>query len=477
MTCTMLRVVCITALVMPVGWTSSAQQGVPQSPSNAQQQSGAGSESTFAEVFAEDNTPVISPDTHPLTGALVSGPGSWGPRHSFLMTGFRAAQTLESNPEMSSPGTYRGFSSADLELRAIQYLGRGGEIRYVGAVRFDSAAKIFGARQVTNVHGAEVLKAISVGDWNFLIDDEAEYSQGSLFSGNGMEGLGSVVTQLSQWSGLSDVQLGSTVLQEGLTPDQSILTMRSGRISNTALAEVDRRIGNRGVATAAGYYGLLHFYSDGLIDSSQKGFVTGYNRAVSSRDQFGVEYGFARLGFSGTDTSLTTHYAALRYGRKLSGRLAMEAGAGPQYIASTADSANYTDLNWQGTASVDLHLRTLDLQVGALRMLTVGSGVLYGARTNSVQGNMTWRMNRNYSPSINFGVARNQGILSGDHYYSQFLGAALTRNLNRRVGAFLSYYLQRQTAAGCIGSSCAVTGVQQVIGAGIGWTFGPVGVH
>ncbi len=91
------------------------------------------------------------------------------------------------------------------------------------------------------------------GEWDLTVNDQAHDWQGSLAGDSGMEGLGSVTTQLSDWAGAPGIQLDSMTLQSGVEPDQSNLSVRSSRVSKTALGEVDRRLGARNVATAAGF--------------------------------------------------------------------------------------------------------------------------------------------------------------------------------------------------------------------------------
>jgi hypothetical protein len=291
-----------------------------------------------------------------------------------------------------------------------------------------------------------------------------------------MEGLGSMVTQLNQWSGGFGIQLGSTGLQSGLTPEQSILTLQSGRIGETALGEVDRQLDSRNMATAVGYYGLLHFFSSGLIDETQEGFLAGYDREISARDRIGLVYGLSRMNFSGADTVLNENRAGLLFGRQITGRLAMELGAGPLYVSSNGTSADFTDLDWQGQASVNLHLHSTEIRAGAMRMLTAGSGVLYGALTSSIEGSLGRTMRRG-NATLSFGVARNEGISTQERYDTQFLSATVNHNLGRWVGAFLSYNVQHQTSANCPATSCAITGVQQVFGVGVKWTTRPIGMR
>jgi hypothetical protein len=465
----------VMAMPMLVPWRAVAQVNARPFPA-------AGPETTetsapvLDETGASDADMQITSDTHPLSGGLRSGLGSWGPRHSFTVPGFRLGQSLESNPMLADPGAYRGFTSATGQLQAIQYLGRGGELRYAGAVRFDSSATLRGANRFTNSHGVSFAESFRPGSWNFMVIDEAHYWQGSLAGDAGLEGMGSIVTQASRWGGVPGIQLGSVEMQSGLQPDQSILSVRSARISNTVLAELDRRVGQRNTITAAAFYGLLHFYTPGLIDDDQKGLFAGFDHALSPSDRVGVMYGYSRLGFPGVPDTFSNSYAQLMYGRSLSGRLAVEVGAGPQHISSSGTSTGYSDLNWQGRGSVNYQLRNLGIQVAATRSFTGGAGSLYGARTNGVQSSVTHAFNRIYSASLTFGITRNTAILAGQHYDTQHAGASLSRNAGSRFGTYFSYDLQNQTSSGCSASGCALTGLWQIFGMGISWGARPIGL-
>jgi hypothetical protein len=225
------------------------------------------------------------------------------------------------------------------------------------------------------------------------------------------------------------------------------------------------------------YYGLLHFLSAGLIDAGEVGGLTGFEHSITARDRIGLVYGFTRLDFSGVNRVLDTQQGALLFGRKISGMLAVELGAGPEYTSGSGNLSPLTDLNWQGRATVDVHLRLLDLQVGAIRMLTAGSGVLYGATTNSVQASVMRRVGRTGNISARFGYARNAAIQSAETYDTELVGATYTHSISATVGAFVGYNLQRQTAAGCLATRCNATGSQQTFGAGVSWTARPVGVR
>ncbi len=204
--------------------------------------------------------------------------------------------------------------------------------------------------------------------------------------------------------------------------------------------------------------------------------LAGYERVLSSRDRVGLMYGFTQLDFTSGSNSFVTSYGQVLYGRSLSGRLALEIGAGPQYLASAGGAGTYSDLNWQGRGSLTMQLRSASLRVAGLRMVTGGSGVLYGALNNEVEVGVIRPFRRIYSVGSNFGMARNAAIQGNQGYDTQHFDVSLARTPSGRLSTFFSYDLQSQASFGCAAGGCTLTGVWQTFGVGITWTRRPIGL-
>ncbi len=163
--------------------TELVAQGAPVAPIQG----------SLAPVFVTDSPDAsVTPDEHSLTGGQILGIGSSGPRHSFFLPSLRVSETLESNPLLlsSNDGSYRGFTSAGGNVQWTQYMGRDAELRYSGTLRYDAIASIQGYSPFTNEHAVAIEKNLRFRNWNLLIDDQAQYSQGSDFGAAGMEGMG-----------------------------------------------------------------------------------------------------------------------------------------------------------------------------------------------------------------------------------------------------------------------------------------------
>lgn len=464
-----------------VVWLCAAFGAMAQEEASQDAAAPGGDERPEAAVYLD--TPMVEgqtdivPDRRSLTGMIVPGLGTWGPRHSFVVPGIALAETADTGTLWAAKEGWRNYASVVGQIQAVQYLGRTGQLRYAGAVRADSSPVIYGADKQTSVHDLGFSEQIGRGRWALLLNEEATYSQGAAIGDSGMEGMGSTITRLSQWNGVGGINIGSMQLQGGISPEQSILTMRAGRISNIALAEIDRQVGARSLLTAGAYDSVLHFFADGLVNLQQKGAVTGFERQLTERDHLGVEYGYMQLNLAGRDSSLNTNNGMLLYGRRIAGALAIEAGAGPQYVRGRGDYAQYNDVNWQGRATASVRVRGLDVQASAMRMLTGGSGVLNGAMTNSAQVSVAHMFVRTNSLTGSYGYARNAQVASGENFDTQVAAATYGRGFGRNLTLFVSYNLQRQIVGGCTESSCGVTGQFQMLGAGLSWKARPIGIR
>ena len=430
-------------------------------------------------VTDEQETPVI-PDEHPLTGGQVLGVGTSGAKHSFIIPSLRLAETLDSNPLLlsSNDGSYRGFTAVGGSVQWMQYVGRDTEIRYSGALRYDSRAELQGYSQFTNVEHVAISRSMRFRNWSLLIDDEAEYSQGSSFGAAGMEGMGGMVTQTSQWSGLSNLLLSPNALRPDLLPDQSVLVGQIGRITNSTLVELDGRVDARNTFTVAGSYGLLHFNSSLLADTDQTLAIAGYNRRVTARDSFAIEGAFARFTYEGSSTSVSTEYFSVLYARRISGRSSIEVGVGPQVTQLNLAQGNQRTVGWQGrgTAQYRTHRTTLSAQ--ANRVVSGGAGVFTGAVTTTGSGTVNCDLSRYFSMSLTSGVSRTQELDSSQLYDMEFAGFVLNRKVGRYSNLYVSYDLQHQTTGGvCTGPFCGYTGLRNVFGIGLSWNYRPISIE
>src|SRR5208337_4569529 len=96
-------------------------------------------------------------------------------------------------------------------------------------------------------------------------------------------------------------------------------------------------------------------------------------------------------------------------------------------------------VGWQARATVQYRMRRAKIDVGAMRAVTNGAGVLNGAVTNSGQGSVNFILAREWSMSLNGGLSSNQELGTQVRYDSQYAGLTVNRLMGRYLNIFVSY--------------------------------------
>jgi hypothetical protein len=432
-------------------------------------------------VLVTDTTVApVTPDEYPLSGGQMIGLGSWGAKHSFFTPSLRLAESFDSNPLLytTSSGGYRALTDFGANVQWMQYLGRDAEIRYSGALRYNTLAELQGYDQLSNAHDVTFFKRIPFRTCSFLIHDEAQYSKGSSFGASGMEGMGPLFTQSSQVGSLSNSQSASNSLRQDVSLDQSILTGQVGRVQNTALIEIDAHLDARDTATLSATYGFLHFNSDLLTDIAQEALIAGFNRTLTPRDSIALEGAYSHFHYQQSETARSTEYFSVLYARRIAGRSSVQVGGGPQLTQSHVQELDDQSLGWQAHATLQYRTRRISMRAQAMRGISGGAGVLNGSRQSIGQGSADLVISRYWSASLTAGISQNQSLNTQQRYRTQFTGLALDRRIGRYTNFFLSYDLQHQnTGSVCSGPACSYNGLRNVFGIGFAWTYRPIGIE
>ena len=271
-----------------------------------------------------------------------------------------------------------------------------------------------------------------------------------------------------QFAGLSPgagINLGT-----GFTPSQSILTPRGQNLSNASDAEFDTRLTPRTTLTFIGGYSLLRYFDDNLANFGDATFQAGYNYQVNRKNTVGVSYQFGAFRYGNLNQSINANTIQGSYGRRITGRLAFQIAAGPQFISSRfaitsstpstgSGSPSVSQLYWTLNSSLKYQLRRAMVAANYYHGVTGGSGLLAGAETDIASGSLNEQISRTFNASISAGFSRNRGfaITTGappQTYDYWFGGVNLTRSFGRNLDIFGNYQLQYQNGNinGCIGT-------------------------
>jgi hypothetical protein len=427
---------------------------------------------------ANQPTDKLQPDDRPLTGLQQPTVGTPTEKHSYWVPGVSYYNFIQSNAISQGGGNgwnSTGFATVNLSL--LQNWSRsqfslncsGGSSFSTDSAVGDSWFQQLGAVQTINWQR-----------WQWKILDQFSYLPQSQFGFGAGYGIGSPGVGGSLGSNLPG-------LQSGFNPSQSIFTAVGPRYSNAFGTQINYMLTRRSSVTLGGVYGLLRFTDPGNIESNNVVLSGGYNYQIDPKNSLGASYRFSAFHYIGDPRAIGDHLILIVYGRKITGRLALQLSGGPeitnyrlpaatstqtQYVAGSA-AANLTYAFAQGSVSVNYS-----------HGVNNGSGVFVGAASDQVSGSISRRVSRVWSGYSNFGYTHNRNVAagtgtSGQSYNTIYAGGSLSRPLGRNANFSLGYtaYIETSNKTVCAGPSCGTNYTTNQITVGLSWHTRPLVLH
>jgi hypothetical protein len=414
-----------------------------------------------------------------LSGVQDFTPGSTQTTRSFLLPSVSVYQWADTNPFISPRPDGMTLSSILGNLVLQRNFGRSElTLDYAGGGTVAN-------RQVSSPGGmglnsiVQQLETTQVTRWRrfaLLLSDQFSYFPESSFGSiqGGMTSLGPG-TGGSLGAGLPDIR-------SFLTPDQSILTTRGGRVSNTLVTQGEYDLNPRSSVTVAGAYDSLRFIDSPLFGSYSGMFMTGYNHQISNTNTLGLIYRFSTLRFANLDRAISDHVAQLSYGRRITGRLAFQISAGPEVsLIRSGGVPPQTRVFWNLESTLRYRVSRTTLDLSYERGLTGGAGVLAGAEASRVEVTANKGLSRMWQGSFAMGYASNRNVdstsfsASNQTFGTWYGRVQCSRPVGRSAEAFVGYLLQLQdsNAPICTGVVCGKSLARHQVFVGLNWHHRP----
>jgi hypothetical protein len=416
------------------------------------------------------NPQLMQPDTRSLTGVEDLSLGTMALEHSYWQPRLVFSETVDSNPATTTAGNGSWGTWTSL-LGGVDIHKISGQsellVSYTGGGMFST-----GNSDASN----GVVQELSFKDkYSFRrstlsVFDQLSYLPEASFGFAGTAGanLPGVGTGLG---------LGS-----GFTPSQSILTPEGQNLSNSFAVELDTRLTSRSSLTFVGGYSLLRYFDDNLSNYGDATFQAGYNYQLTRKDTVAVSYNFSAYRYSNVDQSLNLNTIQGSYARRITGRLAFQIAAGPQFLSSrvpitsstSSTTTSSSQLYWTLNAALQYQLRHAQISATYNHGVTGGSGVLAGAETDMAQGSFNQQVSRTFNVGLSAGYSRNRGIAGSagseeqsDSYW--FGGVNVTHPFGRSLDMFMNYQFQYQdsSTSGCVGGACSTNIIRNQIMFGV----------
>ena len=413
----------------------------------------------------------LLPDTTPLTGLLTPALGTPELEHSFVTLGAQFGSTIES-PGASAGGWYsNNYFLGNLSLvknwrhaqTSINYSGGG----YVST----DSSQGNGMYQ-----DFSFLQDFRSARWDFSIADAFSYLPQSQFGFAGGTNIGVPGTGSTP---------GVPIPGTGSGPSQDIYSATGKRYSNTAIAQANYTISARDSLTFSGSYQLLRFSSSGNIDNDTIIGGVGYNRQLTKLDTIGFNYTFTAYHYSGLPQSYGSQSIGFAYGRKITGRLALQFMAGPQINSYRIPiDGNSQVVTGFVNANLSYGLRNGAINFSYNQGLSNGSGVLIGSQQYRTTVSATHRLGRVWSGLANFGFSRNTPIDNNSEFNTQsyndwYFGVGVSRPFGRSVqfSAAYSANFEKAELPGCTSGTCNTDFTQHIISLSLQWHTRPFVLH
>jgi len=416
----------------------------------------------------------LQPDERPLTGFQQPTLGTPMERHSYWVPGVSYYNYIQSNSQAQGGGN--GWSSTNYLAGNLSLLKNWSRsqlaLNYSGGGDFSTDSAVgngwFQQLGATQTFNWERLQLTFLDEFAYLPQSQFGFGAGTNLA---LPGIGGTLGPVS------------TGLGNGLGEGQSIFTAVGPRYSNTFGAQVNYALTARSSVTVGGLYSLLRFSDPGNIESDSYVGNAGYNYQITRKDTLGLIYRYSSDHYIGFGQAIGDQMIQAAYGRKITGKLALQLTAGPEithFRVPQGTNGKTQFVSGSGTATVTVAIPRGNFSLNYSHGVTTGSGVFLGATTDQITGSVSRKLTRVWSGDAHLGYARNrnaetaQGVVNLN-YDTLYAGASLARPLGRNANFSLGYtaYVETANSTVCAGSNCGSDFTTHQISLGLSWHTRP----
>ncbi len=409
------------------------------------------------------------------------------PARSFLIPGIHVSEAADSNlGETTTGSSVQGVTRlmgsmmfqkiGSRSMTALDYIG-GGEFYSGYAAGSDQVQQFDGEERILwnkgQLTARDQFSYLPEGEFGFGVYGESgAYSQGLAGIGYIGGGIGAGVGGL-------------------FGPGQFGTLGQEPRINNLATVDIDQALTPRSGITLAGGYGIVRFMDNtaGFIDSNQVSAEAAYDYQLSRKNQIAFLYGFQDFRYPNfAGTTYTTHLTQVLFGHRISGRMDLIVGAGPEITVVNSPLFGGTTQSVTASAQAGLRYRFPKTSLGIFysRFNTSGSGYFLGATSDVVRVSASRPLGRLWTGGIDIGWADNSRIQAGvlgllpattTGFQYWYAGAVARRELSHHFSFFVSYQFNDLSFSGasCVTPiACNQAAQRHVAAVGLDWHPHPI---
>jgi hypothetical protein len=309
-----------------------------------------------------------------------------------------------------------------------------------------------------------VSQVATTKSWTFVASDSLSFLPGAPTTG------------LSGVAGVGDV--GVFPVQTGIGPDQSILTNNSSRIGNGLEGSATWQTTPNLDLEASGSWEVLHFTNDpDAVNTDQLAASVGPSYRIDARNSVGVGAFYSDVTYpSYGEFKIETEGVNVNYTRAWTRKLSTTVSFGPARTHGVTTAPIPQQWNLAGSGQVTYATRTTGFYGSYDRSVNGGSGIIFGALTDSVAAGMDRPINRDWTVGLQATYSRSVGLIPVNglvpSYNAIFGGAQVSRRITESLSCYGSYTAISQSGKNqptALGP--AFNGTNNIFGFGI--TFAP----
>ena len=337
---------------------------------------------------------------------------------------------------------------------------------YSGGYLYSTVPGYPGSSTFQNLAASQV---VTTKNWNFVVDDAVSYLPEAPTTGlSGIPGVGDI--------GVVPVQIGDE-------PTQSILTNYATRVGNGLNGGATRKINASWAVNGSASWQILHFFGDEGINSSSETGSVGPTYRIDARSSASanVTYSYINDSFLGNSYPFETEGISLQYQRQVSRFFSFAVTAGPQrtFGSGTTSALIPSSITAVGNASVTYARRRTNVSISYARATNSGSGVVFGALTDSIVGSVRQQFSRNWQGALtaSYSQSTTLGNIAGanESFRGTYGGGQVSRRLGRLFSGYFSYTAVTQNDNYPGATHTAFNGLTQILAVGV--TYSPGAQH
>jgi hypothetical protein len=256
-------------------------------------------------------------------------------------------------------------------------------------------------------------------------------------------------------------------------------------VTNASVVDVTQALTPRSSAYLAGDYSLTDYLgnAESLFNSRQISAQAGYDHQLSRPAEIEAVYGYQAFKFPESAVGkLVANSVQLAYQRRVSGRMDLLLGVGPEFISLSGGTSGRT-LQVTATAQASLRYRWQKsrLNLSYNRLVSAGSGFFAGGISQIALLSLSRNISHSWRTVLDGGYTKVNGIgvsaagTPATSYEYGYAGAAVQRQLGRSLTAFASYQFNNENFGGCgVSQNCIPPLHPQIVLIGFDWYIRPV---